>query len=95
VLEAERVRLALLQEKIKEVLTMLRTLNAMVRTLIKKKIKFSSYIRKSRREQLQRTASSCMTKYLRISSYIRKPFLTYDLATDLRHGTQHTDKKDK
>ncbi len=44
VLEAERVRLALLQEKIKEVLTMLRTLNAMVSTLIKKKTKFSSYI---------------------------------------------------
>jgi hypothetical protein len=42
VLEAERVRLALLQEKIKEVLTMLRTLNAMVSTLIKNKIKFSS-----------------------------------------------------
>jgi hypothetical protein len=42
VLEAERVRLALLQEKIKEVLTMLRTLNAMVSTLIKKKTKFSS-----------------------------------------------------
>ncbi len=37
VLEAERVRLALLQEKIKEVLTMLRTLNAMVSTLTKKK----------------------------------------------------------
>jgi hypothetical protein len=47
VLEAERVRLALLQEKIKEVLTMLRTLNAMVSTLIKKISKFSSYIRKN------------------------------------------------
>jgi hypothetical protein len=31
VLEAERVRLSLLQDKIKEVLAMLRTLNAMVR----------------------------------------------------------------
>ncbi len=27
------------------------------------------------------TASSYMTKYLRISSYIRKPFLIYDFAT--------------
>ncbi len=51
-------------------------------TLIKKKIKFSSYIRIFRVEQLQRhiytvwlTASSYMGKYLRISSYIRKPFL--------------------
>jgi hypothetical protein len=34
------VRLALLQEKIKEVLTMLRTLNAMVSTLIKKTLNF-------------------------------------------------------
>ncbi len=28
------------------------------------------------------TASSYMVKYLRISSYIRKPFLMYDFATD-------------
>jgi hypothetical protein len=53
-------------------------------TLIKKKIKFSSYIRKFRVEQLQShiwlTASSYMGKYLRISSYIRKPFLIYDFA---------------
>ncbi len=53
--------------------------------LIKKKIKFSSYIRKFRRERLQShrwvTASSNMTKYLRISSYIRKPFLIYDFST--------------
>ncbi len=28
------------------------------------------------------TASSSMVKYLRISSYIRKPFLVYDFATD-------------
>ncbi len=51
-------------------------------TLIKKKMKFSSYIRKFRMEQLQShlwpTASSYMGKYLRISSYIRKPFLIYD-----------------
>jgi hypothetical protein len=51
----------------------------------KKKTKFSSYVRKSRSEQLQShiwlTASSYMTKYLRISSYIRKPFLIYDFAT--------------
>jgi hypothetical protein len=36
-------------------------------------------------EQLQRhillTASSYMGKYLRISSYIGKPFLIYDFAT--------------
>ncbi len=48
-------------------------------TLIKKKIKFSSYIRKFSVEQLQSliwlTASSYIGKYLRISSYIRKPFL--------------------
>jgi hypothetical protein len=53
-------------------------------TLIKKKIKFSSFIRKFRVEQLQShwlTASSYMGKYLRISSYIRKPFLIYDFAT--------------
>ncbi len=54
-------------------------------TLIKKKIKFSSNIRKFRMEQLQShiwlTASSYMGKYLRISSYIRSPFLIYDSAT--------------
>ncbi len=53
-------------------------------TLIKKKIKFSAY-RKSRVEQLRShlwlTASSYKWKYLRISSYIRKPFLIYDFAT--------------
>jgi hypothetical protein len=53
--------------------------------LIKKKIKFSSYIGKFRMEQLQShiwpTASLYMGKYLRISSYIRKPFLIYDFAT--------------
>jgi hypothetical protein len=54
-------------------------------TLIKKKIKFSSYIRKFRMEKLQShiclTASSNMRTYLAISSYIRKPFLIYDFAT--------------
>ena len=54
-------------------------------TLIKKKIKLSSYIRKFRMEQLQShiqlTASSYMVKYLRMSSYIRTPFLVYDFAT--------------
>jgi hypothetical protein len=53
-----------------------------VHTLIKKKIKFSSYIRKFGMEQLQShiwlKAFSYMTKYLRISSDIRKPFLIYD-----------------
>jgi hypothetical protein len=58
-------------------------------TLIKKKTKLSSYIRKFRMEQLH-TAQSymtnglliyCMVKYLRISSYIRKPFLIYEFAT--------------
>jgi hypothetical protein len=56
--------------------------------LIKNKIKLSSYRyckRKFRREQLQShiwlTASSYMTKYLHISSYIGKPLLIYDFAT--------------
>ncbi len=48
-------------------------------TLIKRKIKFSTHIRKFRRERLQShlwlMASSYKTKYLRIFSYIRKPFL--------------------
>jgi hypothetical protein len=55
-------------------------------TLIKKTRKFSSYIRKFRMKQLQRsymtiTASSYeyMGKYLRISSYIRKPCATLQL----------------
>ncbi len=46
--------------------------------------KFPSYIRKFIREELQShmtNASSYMVKYLRISSYIRKPFLLYDFAT--------------
>ncbi len=54
-------------------------------TLIKKKIKLSSYLRKLRMEQLQShiwiTASSYMGKYLRFDPYIRKPFLIYDFAT--------------
>ncbi len=57
--------------------------------LIKKKIKLSSYIYK----EIQKW-SSCkviymttglliyMVKYLRISSYIRKPYLIYDVATE-------------
>ncbi len=52
----------------------------------KKKIQFPLYIRKFRRDRLQNhkwlTASSYKVKYLRISSYIRKPFLIYDFATD-------------
>ncbi len=47
-------------------------------TMIKKKKNFFSYIKESWRERLQShtwlTASSYMTKYLRISSHIRKPF---------------------
>ncbi len=58
--------------------------NSSRRTLIKKKINFSSYIRKFRMEQLQShiwlTTSSYMRKYLHISPYIRKPFLIYDFA---------------
>ncbi len=54
--------------------------------LIKKKIKFSLYLRKFRWDRLQShkwlTASSYMVIYLHISSYIRKPFLLYDFATD-------------
>ncbi len=53
--------------------------------LIKKKIKFSSYIRKFRWDRLQShiwpTASSYIVEYFRISSYIRKPFLIYAFAT--------------
>ncbi len=46
-------------------------------TQIKNKIKFSLYLRKFRRDRyhIWLTASSYMVKYLRISSYIRKPFL--------------------
>jgi hypothetical protein len=55
---------------------------------VKKKIKFSSYIRKFR--GIECKVIYCMTngllinilKYLRISSYIRKPFLIYDFAPD-------------
>jgi hypothetical protein len=54
-------------------------------SLIKKKSKFSSYKRRSRRVRLQShiwlTASSYMTKYLRISHISQKPFLIYDFAT--------------
>ncbi len=63
-------------------------IDGMRSTLIKKKIKFSSYMRKFRMERLLNhiwlTASSytvCMVKYLRISSYIGKPFLIYDFVT--------------
>ncbi len=60
--------------------------NMSLTTLIKKKIKFSSYIRKFRMEQLQShrwlTVSSYMEKFLRISLYFKiKPFLIYDFAT--------------
>ena len=54
----------------------------------KKEDQISSYIRKFRRNQMQShiglTASSDMVifKYLRISSYISKPFLIYDFAND-------------
>ncbi len=59
-----------------------------VAALIKKEIKFSSFIRNS--EELGATlqshiwlaASSYMVKYLRISSRVRKPFLIYDFAPD-------------
>jgi hypothetical protein len=51
------------------------------RTLIKKKIKFSSY-NEIKRDRVQShiwlTASSYMGKNLRISSYMRKVFLIYD-----------------
>ncbi len=53
-------------------------------TLLKKKRKFTSYIRKFRRDRVQShvwlTGSPNMTKYLHISSYIRKLFLIYDFA---------------
>jgi hypothetical protein len=51
----------------------------------KKENQISSYIRKFRIKQLRShiwlTAFSYMVKYLRISSYIRKPVLIYDFAT--------------
>ncbi len=60
-----------------------------ITTLIKNKIKFSSYMRKFRKERLQShkglMASSYMDKYLRISSNIRNPFLIYDFATAPMH----------
>jgi hypothetical protein len=52
----------------------------------KKYTKFFLMYKEIRVEQLQShiwlTASSNMGKYLRIYSYIRKPFLIYDFATD-------------
>ncbi len=64
-------------------LTLFRSLSCTVK---KREIKFSSYIRKFGRDRLQShiwlTASPYIVKYLRISSYIRKPFLIYDFATD-------------
>jgi hypothetical protein len=56
-------------------------------TLIKKKIKFSSYTRKfsgigCMQSHIWLTVSSYIGKILRISSYIRKAFLIYDFAPD-------------
>ncbi len=55
-------------------------------TLIKKKTKFSSYVRKFRGDRVQMhiwlTSSSYMTKYLCISSNFRKPFFIYDFAPE-------------
>ncbi len=56
-------------------------------TLIKKKMKFSSYIRKFRGIGCKviyawLTNPHIWWKYLCISSYIRKPFLIYDFAPD-------------
>jgi len=56
-------------------------------TLIKNKIKFSSYIRKVRVEQLQSQiwgrAFYYMRKCANISPYMRRPLVIYDVATDL------------
>ncbi len=53
-------------------------------TLIKENKNFPSYIRKFRRERVQShiwlTVCFYMVKYLRNSSYIKKPFLIYDFA---------------
>ncbi len=50
--------------------------------LIKKKIKFSSYVRNAKSYMTNKgLLTSYMGKYLRISSYIRKPFLIFDFAT--------------
>jgi hypothetical protein len=51
---------------------------------IKKKTKFSSYVRKSRRRTLHGHWSymtNSLLKYLRTSSYLREQFLIYDFAT--------------
>ncbi len=55
--------------------------NLSASTLIKKKNKFSSYIRKFRMEQLRSHIWLTASSYLRISSNIRQPFLIYDFAT--------------
>ncbi len=59
-----------------------------VASLIKKKIKFSSYIRKFIMEQLHSRIYMTnglliygQVNYLRISSYVTKPFLIYDFVT--------------
>ncbi len=66
---------------------LLNTLNSnYIKSLIIKKIEFSSCIKNIRRDWVQShiwlTASSTMTKYLRTSSYIKKTFLIYDFAPD-------------
>jgi hypothetical protein len=51
-------------------------------TLIKKKIKYKK-IQKGSVAKLYMTYSLLIVKHLRISSYIRKPFLINDFATDM------------
>ncbi len=64
----------------------IKTIASSESTLLKKKRKFSLYLRIFIRDRVQShiwpTASSYMVKYLRISSYIRKPFLIYDFVPD-------------
>ncbi len=55
--------------------------NVFYDTLIKKKIKFSSYIKKFEWSSCKVIYDWRRGKYLRISSYIRKPYLIYDFGT--------------
>jgi hypothetical protein len=73
--QEERRRLKMVGEKAGKGLEK----NGQVTTLIKKKIKFSSYVRKFTVEQLQ--SHICMRKCGNISPYMGRPLVIYDFAT--------------
>jgi hypothetical protein len=52
-------------------------------TLFKKKIKYSSYVRKFRRDRLQSLTKGLLIYGSISARFLRKPFLIYDFATDL------------